>query len=326
MHHGRALNLHSVRTTFFFVVSAIALPLSVSIAINATATSPVSIIGIIGSCAVAAFGLLCLIVGVSELLKRRSYAVESEIRDALGVEVPQSEVADDDLLDDAIASTGDETPSGDAEGHDARRHSDRDTADGSHATSRYAQNIFVTFKEGNPADTLKEFVLNQSDGNARLVIKYYAQGYLQASLTFFLSIVVALAGFALACLAIVSFLRDPELTPVAVVTAVVSAVTEIVGFLFFRRADKARDLMTRLIDKLREDRRSERDYISSLVLIDSINSAELQDALRVAVVSKFADTSVKMAEIEQLAARAVQSAPESRAVHIYPPDMTADRQ
>ena len=320
LHHDRAINVHSVRTNVFLTGSVITLCLSaVSAVRGATATEPPSVSDIIVLAALLVIGILLLILGASEKLKRRSYRVESEIRHALGVEAEYPEGEEDD---DSVGTNESEA----VEGQTAGQQGDEATTGTPRRTSRYGENIFVTFKETSSASVLTEFVQSQSDGNARLVIKYYAQGYLQASLTFVLSVVVALAGFVLACLAIISFLQNPGVTPVAVVTAVVSAVTEIIGFLFFRRADKARELMTSLIDKLREDRKAERDYISTLALIDAIKSVELQDATRVAVLCKFADTNVTLTEIEQLAARAGQSAPGSRVVHIHPPDAVGDRQ
>jgi heme/copper-type cytochrome/quinol oxidase subunit 4 len=147
------------------------------------------------------------------------------------------------------------------------------------------------------ASQLVKLVQEQSEGNAGLIIKYYAQGHRQASLSFILSMLAAIAGFVIAAAAVVGYLKNPENVTAAVATAVVSAVIELIGFLFFKRADNGRELMMQMVDRIRQDREQERNYVTTLAMLDRIDSNEIRDMMHVVVIREFSGVAVSLDEM-----------------------------
>ena len=85
------------------------------------------------------------------------------------------------------------------------------------------------------------------------MIKHYAQGHKQAATSFYLSMIFAIVGFGIIAVALVQFLQQPQQSIPAGITGSVGVINEVLGVLFFRRADKARQLMMQLIDKLQAE-------------------------------------------------------------------------
>ncbi|MCG3755817.1 hypothetical protein [Amycolatopsis sp. Poz14] len=148
------------------------------------------------------------------------------------------------------------------------------------------------------AETLRE----HSDGNARLIVKYYVHARRQTAISFMLSISFAVIGFVVFGLAAASYLHNPDQAGGAIVATVAGAVNEAIGFLFFQRADKARDLMIAMIDRLRTDREADRQFISALGVIDQVQNLAVQDSLRAAIAIQFAGCSpTSLSDISSLA-------------------------
>lgn len=166
-------------------------------------------------------------------------------------------------------------------------------------------NIFVNFgDDSESAEAIAEVVRQHSDGHTRLIVKYYAQGYQQALATFVASLVFAVAGFGVVVWACVYLFQHPDEPEPAGVLGAVGLVNQAIGYLFFRRADKARELMIRLIDKLREDRDREIHFIAGLASAAAIKTTSLRDAVKVATATALLGVSIPVTELELLAARA----------------------
>lgn len=134
-----------------------------------------------------------------------------------------------------------------------------------------------------------------------MVIKYYNQGHRQASVSFTLSMIFAILGFVVVAAAVVVYMRNPEQLGAAVVTGVVGAINEVISFLFFQRADKGRELMMRLVDRLRDDREKERQFAAAIGTIAHVEHPGVRDALRAAVTLRFSGASANLSDIIKMA-------------------------
>lgn len=252
-------------------------------------------------------GLGLGMAALSARLRRNSIATEEELQVALGVaplEVSESATTDEgekkgDLAEQSGPATGDPTDIDDELGVPAQT---RPKSAPSHGSGT---EVGLSY----PLANLIRLTQRQSDGNARIVTRYYAQGHIQASSTFIISMIVALIGFALAVTAIYGYISNPDDVTGPIVTGAVSAVTEVVGFLFFRRADAARQLMIELIDRLRTDRADEQKAINSLILVDEIRDTCLQDAVRAALIIQLGGLQSSL-EAVQLTASKLDEKPE----------------
>ncbi|MEV4494594.1 hypothetical protein AB0J84_02675 [Micromonospora arborensis] len=184
-----------------------------------------------------------------------------------------------------------------------------------------SQNIYVDLRNGSEAsEALAEIAQQQSDGHARLIVKYYAQGHQQAFVTFIASIAFAVVGFGVIIAACVYLLTHPKDPEPAAISGAVGLVTQGVGYLFFRRADNARGLMMQLIDKLRDDRDREIKFIAGMVSANSIVSPSLRDAVKVATAVQLAGVSMSPAQIEAIAKEAARPSTANAApIYINPP-------
>jgi hypothetical protein len=188
--------------------------------------------------------------------------------------------------------------------------------------ANYAQHVEINVAGERASNEIADLVRQQSDGHARLVIKYYAQGHAQASISFFLSMTFAVVGFILIAIALVQVLQQPDQPVAAGATGFVGIVNEAVSFLFFRRADKGRDLMMRLIDKLRVDRESEMKFVAGLAAIEQVKSGGLQDALRAAAALAFTGSPLNLEHLAGLVtsgALDVETSPRTPTINVFGP-------
>jgi hypothetical protein len=186
----------------------------------------------------------------------------------------------------------------------------------------YQQNVVINVGNNDTSAMLATLARQYSDGNARLIIKYYAQGHRQASVSFILSMVFAVAGFVITAVAVVGYiLRPGELTS-TVVTGTSGAIAETVSVLFFRRADKGRDLMMGLVDKLLTDREQESKYIGAIALLDEVGNSRIKDALRAVTILGFTGSSISVDQLVTLANSETFSNDTTpyHGVYIYPPN------
>ncbi|WP_427921502.1 TRADD-N-associated membrane domain-containing protein [Streptomyces sp. cg40] len=147
-------------------------------------------------------------------------------------------------------------------------------------------------------DPLTRLAIAHSDGHARLILKYYAQGYSQANLGFISSLGFAVIGFfaILASALSLWFLGAKSAVPISI-TGFSGAISGAVSFLFFRRADKGRELMMGLIDKLRLDREKELNTLRSLEQMEKFDKGILPDALRAAAALQFMNSSITLEQL-----------------------------
>jgi hypothetical protein len=151
------------------------------------------------------------------------------------------------------------------------------------------------------SEALAEIATQQSDGHARLIVKYYAQGHQQAFTTFIASVAFAIVGFGVIIAACIYLFLHPSEPEPAAISGAVGLATQGVSYLFFRRADKARELMMSLIDRLREDREREVKFIAGLASTNAITSPSLRDAVRVATSIHLAGATMTPEQIESIA-------------------------
>ncbi|MEV4720027.1 hypothetical protein AB0J94_22740 [Micromonospora noduli] len=263
--------------------------------------------------AVSASGLAAGIsAATGRLLKGRTANVEGELIESLGLAdsthaSDRSKSADSSTNSDGIASDSGNTETA-GNGHKEGR-------------SRFDQNIFLNFgNEKEAAETLADVVRQQSDGHTRLIVKYYAQGYQQAFVSFLASLAFAVVGFGVIITACIYLLLHPAEPEPAAISGAAGLVTQGVGYLFFRRADKARELMLGLIDKLREDRDQEIRFIAGLASTSAIKSSSLRDAVKVAAALTLTGVTMTPGQVESLATHASSSAPnDAPRVHIHAP-------
>ncbi|MFJ9847195.1 hypothetical protein ACIRYZ_43585 [Kitasatospora sp. NPDC101155] len=214
---------------------------------------------------------------ISVLTGGRAEQVELELNRALGltpVDPPERAATTDDRGETA-----------------ATRATPAEDADRNSVSSNYVVNI----TEGVAA--LADWTRARNEGQARLITKYYAQGYGQARTSFILSVTFAVLGFAILAVALIQALHQGTSTVSASTTGAVGIINEAVSVLFFTRADKARDTMMQMIDKLRSDYEQERKFIAGLAAIEQVSSVRIQDALRATTALAFTDAAVSLADL-----------------------------
>lgn len=227
-------------------------------------------------------GLIAAITAAfSRLLGKRTGAVEVELIQSFGLAASQG---------GHVASQ--EFPEGSEQERRTATDGERDAIN----------NIFVNFgRDKESAEAIADVVRRHSEAHTRLIIKYYAQGYQQALVTFIASLIFAVVGFGIVIWACIYLFRHPQQPEPAAISAATGLVTQAVGYLFFRRADKARTLMTQLIDKLREDRDQEVRFIAGIASIPAIETSSLRDAVKVAAVSSLLKVPYSISDLEALA-------------------------
>jgi hypothetical protein len=266
--------------------------------------------------------VVALLFGIGRHWLRRIHRIdiglERELTRALGVSPSPSGSGPDD---DPPGEPDPELPPDECDGNTLPGN---DSA-GAAGPVTTASNQWVTLNFGGTAASsqLAEIMREYSDGNARMAIKYYTQGHRQASLSFILSMIFAILGFGIVVVAVIGYIRNPGQIGSAVVTGVVGAVNEVVSFLFFQRADKSRELMMGLVDRLRDDREKERQFIGAVGTIDQVDDTAIKDALRAAVALKFAESPATLEEIAKLAASRSLAARNGNIpdIHIHAPSV-----
>ncbi|WCN84284.1 TRADD-N-associated membrane domain-containing protein [Micromonospora sp. LH3U1] len=256
-----------------------------------------------GNAAVAVTALLGLLLW-TRIGRGRAEAVEAEVISALGLTErppPQDPSAEASKSHDAEADEASDNPQKNP--------------------SSANQTIYVDLRNGSEAsEALAEIAQQQSDGHARLIVKYYAQGHQQAFVTFIASIAFAVVGFGVIIAACVYLLTHPKDPEPAAISGAVGLVTQGVGYLFFRRADNARGLMMQLIDKLRDDRDREIKFIAGMVSANSIVSPSLRDAVKVATAVQLAGVSMSPEQIGAIARESARPSTTNAApIFINPP-------
>lgn len=216
----------------------------------------------------------------------RRRTVEKEIAATLGLPLNAAPAAEPDVRDVTPDSgDGPDTREETSELPDQEVQPSRGEIDvaGSRATSEIA-----------------DVVRQQSDGHALLVVKYYAQGLTQASVSFVLSMTFSVIGFGLIAIAVIQGIIHPDQALPAGITAVAGIVNQGVASLFFRRADKARELMMQLIDKLRKDREGEMRFVAGLTQIEQVQASGLKDALRASAALAFTGSPMSLEHLASL--------------------------
>lgn len=240
----------------------------------------------------------------ARIFRNRADRVEKEVIGALGIETSPPTPAETTTLFDKIFRSVDETSQ--EHGNDSGRQVSQEAE-----RSRTEQNIVLNLRSDSEASAaLAEVASRQADGHARLIVKYYAQGHQQAFVTFVSSVVFGIAGFGVviaACIYLLTHPKDPE---PAAISGAVGLVTQGVSYLFFRRADGARSVMLKLIDKLRDDREKETRFIAGLMAGEGIGSVVLRDAVRAATAIQYSGSSYTPEQLS-LIAQIVQTAGDS---------------
>lgn len=291
------------------------------IAVGVYMLDPLSIPQGATSFIIAAAGILGSLVPVltsflSKRAERAQRIVYSELTEALGIPpVDQVHTVGADASGIPQTGTGSGVPPEDVPREDGVNGSDR-------IAEQYHQTVTVNIGSNGALTSLAELERNQSDGNARLVIKYYAQGHRQASVSFILSMVFAVAGFSIAAAAVLSYLINPTNVTGVVVTGTVGAVTELVSILFFRRADRGRDLMMKLVDRLRDDREKEGCFVKTIAMIEQVENPAMKDALRAMAALEFSGSSLTAKELSSVAQSLTNSMQTSAIpqIHIHGPN------
>jgi hypothetical protein len=117
-----------------------------------------------------------------------------------------------------------------------------------------------------------------------LVYRYHRQAINQSALLFWLSVIAAVAGFALILYTTANFLlvSPPELT----VRAIPGCVFECLAGFFFRQSARVRQRATELFDRLRFDQ----ERFSAIALAESIEDPIVRDLVKAQTVFQLLDT------------------------------------
>jgi hypothetical protein len=142
-----------------------------------------------------------------------------------------------------------------------------------------------------------------SDPQEGLSLDYHAQGLAQARISFYMSIAFGCLGAAAILVGVVLAIfapTDEQTVRAAALSVLGGVVTDTTAVLFFRQANSARRTMSELFDRLRVDRRGDREYAKALELVEDIQGAELRDQLRAELARHFvglpAQSAVRPAE------------------------------
>jgi hypothetical protein len=229
------------------------------------------------------------------LASMKTRVVEFEMAEALGLSAsPDTRAA----TSNHNASGNGRRPSWEPPGPDVDPESTLGLALDPPPPPEYRPRVLINL-ENRTSSMLAEFVRQQSDGNARLVLRYYVHGLRQASTSFIFGMVLAVVGFVISAAAVADYIARPHQLAGIVAAGVVGVLVEGVGLLFLRRANKGRDLVLDLVDRLLDDRERESCFLGAITVIEQVSSLRMKDALRAAAVLKFTDSTIPP---EQLAA------------------------
>lgn len=123
-----------------------------------------------------------------------------------------------------------------------------------------------------------------------LLREYYTQGISQSRISFVASLVAASAGFVLILVGCARALVDPDLSTSVVASTVpilAGAITEAIAALFFTQANRARVLMSDMHEKLRVDKKNDREFEKAMKLLDQIKADEARDELKASIARHF---------------------------------------
>jgi hypothetical protein len=121
------------------------------------------------------------------------------------------------------------------------------------------------------------------DRQYALTKEYHSRGLAQSTQSFWFSLLAATLGFIVIILAIVLAIFRPQDIGVAIVQLASGTVIEAVSALFFVQSNKARELLVKFFDKLREDRKLE----EAMVFARDMPDGELKQRLHVALAASF---------------------------------------
>lgn len=148
------------------------------------------------------------------------------------------------------------------------------------------------------ADRPVSFQGSKNDSFVLILIEYYAHGLTQArrnslaSLTSAgVGIVIVIAGAAFALF----WARTSVGVTAAVVISVSGAITNTIGVLFHRQANRTLSHMESQTQHLREDMRSEQETWQAIQLLSDVSDPKLRDRLRAGVVLRLAQAELPQA-------------------------------
>lgn len=128
------------------------------------------------------------------------------------------------------------------------------------------------------------------DADTSLLREYYTQGISQSKVSFVASLVAASLGFLLivvACLRAIFPAPGADVALGSVVTLVAGALVEAVAALFFTQSNRARVLMSDMHDRLRTDRKADREFDKAMSLVEEVSTPVIKDQLKVEVARHF---------------------------------------
>lgn len=143
---------------------------------------------------------------------------------------------------------------------------------------------------GAPSGPPQEIATPPESADSTLLREYYTQGISQSKVSFVASLVAACLGFLLILVACFGAIFPPPGADAALastVTLVAGALVEAVAVLFFTQSNRARILMSDMHDRLRTDRKADREFDKAMILVDEVHTPALKDQLKVDVARHF---------------------------------------
>lgn len=140
----------------------------------------------------------------------------------------------------------------------------------------------------------------EGESNGRfieLLIEYYAHGLTQARRNSLASLISAGVGIATVIVGAVSALfaaQSGRGVTAAVVVSLSGAITNAIGVLFHRQANRSLEHMESQTQNLRVDMRTDRETRKATDLIESVSDPNLRDRLRSAVILQLAQANLPM--------------------------------
>ncbi|MEV5543103.1 hypothetical protein AB0L13_40410 [Saccharopolyspora shandongensis] len=149
-----------------------------------------------------------------------------------------------------------------------------------------------------------------------MLIDYYAHGLTQARRNSFASLVsagvgisIVIAGAAYA----IFWARTSAGVSAAVVVSLSGAITNAIGALFHRQANRALAHMESQTQHLREDMRTDRETRKAVELIDEVADPHLRDKLRAGVVLQLARAELPGLQLPEPSSNGAKSAERDKA-------------
>jgi hypothetical protein len=206
---------------------------------------------------------------------------------------------------------------------DSRPHTDPDYVRSEGDDGHTPEDVIPPPSNGSTRSAEASFISEESERFTRLLVEYYAHGLSQARRSSAASLVSSALGAGVLLVGVVIVVVRSGTGAGqygSVVVTLAGAVTNAVGVLFHRQANRALQHIESQTRNLRQDMKSDRDAHDAVVLLQDVDDARLQDQLRAALVLRLTGATLPDVSVPPCASQAPSESGRLEVVNPLLPD------